>query len=174
MLKTQKEETVSELQEKLSQAKSLFLTDFRGLNVEEMTRLRRGLKEKGAEYRITKNTLIRRAAEQGEFKEILDFLQGPTGLVLSYEDPVAPAKTLHELFKKLERPKVKVMWIEGRLFDQSHLKTLAFLPGREILLTQVVSSLNSPMANLVGTLQGILRELVGTIDAIREEQSKAA
>jgi large subunit ribosomal protein L10 len=174
MLKAKKEKTVNELQDKFSQAKSLFLTDFRGLNVEEMTRLRRGLKEKGAEYRITKNTLIRRAVEKGEFEGIVDYVQGPIGLVLSYQDPVAPAKALYELFRKLEKPKVKVMWIEGRFYDQSQLKTLAFLPGKEILLAQIISGLNSPIAGLVGTLQGVLRELVGTIDAIREEQSKAA
>ena len=174
MLKTDKEKTVSQLQERLALTKSLFLTDFRGLTVEEISKLRRDLKEKKAEYKVTKNTLIRRAAENSEFKGILDSLKGPTGLVFSYEDPLAPAKALYELFRKLERPKVKIIWMEGRVFDQSHLKTLAALPGREVLLAQVVSGLNSPLANLVGTLQGVLREFVCTIEAIQENKSKAA
>jgi large subunit ribosomal protein L10 len=174
MQRTEKEKTVDELKEKLSRTRSLFLTDFRGLNVEEMSRLRRELRDKGAEYKITKNTLIRRAAEQGSFEGILDFLMGPTGLVFSYQDPVAPAKTLNDLFKKLDKPKVKIIWLEGKVFDQDYLKTLATLPGKEILLAQVVSGINAPMANLVGTLQGVLRELVGTIDAIGKEKSKAA
>jgi large subunit ribosomal protein L10 len=174
MLKTEKEETVSRLQEKLSLTKSLFLTDFRGLNVEEISKLRRDLKEKQAEYRITKNTLIRRAAQQGGFEGILTSLKGPTGLVFSYRDALAPAKALYELFRKLERPKVKIIWLEGKVFDPSHLKTLAALPGREVLLAQLVSSLNSPLAGLVGTLNGVLRELVCTIDAIRENKSQAA
>jgi large subunit ribosomal protein L10 len=174
MLKTEKEETVTRLQEKLALTKSLFLTDFRGLNVEEISKLRRDLKEKRAEYKITKNTLIRRAVQQSEFEGITDSLKGPTGLVFSYEDPLAPAKALYELFRKLERPKVKIIWMEGRVFDQSHLKTLAALPGREVLLAQVVSGLNAPLANLVGTLNGVLRELVCTIDAIREKKPQAA
>jgi large subunit ribosomal protein L10 len=174
MQRTEKEKTVNELKEKLSRTRSLFLTDFRGLNVEEMSRLRRELRDKGAEYKITKNTLIRRATEQGDFEGILDSLSGPTGLVFSYEDPVAPAKTLYDLFRKLEKPKIKIIWLEGRIFDQGQLKSLATLPGREILLAQVVSGINAPLANLVGTLQGVLREFVGTIDAIKEERSKAA
>lgn len=174
MQKTEKGKTVEELKEKLSRTRSLFLTDFRGLNVEEMSKLRRELRDKGAEYKITKNTLIRRAAELGDFEGILDFLKGPTGLVFSYKDPVAPAKMLYDLYKKLEKPKIKIIWLEGKVFDQEHLKSLATLPGREILLAQVVSGINAPLANLVGTLQGVFRELVGTIDAIQEEKSKAA
>ncbi len=173
MLKVEKEKTVGELKEKLSAAKSLFLTDFRGLNVDEMTRLRRSLKEKGAEYRITKNTLIRRAAQESELEGILDFLAGPTGLVFSYEDPLAPARALHEVYRKMEKPKIKVIWMEGRLLDESHLKTLATLPGREVLLAQIASGLNFPVANFVGTLQGMLRSLVGVIEAIKEEKSEA-
>jgi large subunit ribosomal protein L10 len=174
MLKTDKEKTVSQLQERFALTKSLFLTDFRGLNVEEISKLRRDLKEKRAEYKVTKNTLIRRAAEQSGFEGILGSLKGPTGLVFSYEDPLAPAKALYELFRRLEKPKIKIIWMEGRVFDQSHLKTLAALPGREVLLAQVVAGLNSPLANLVGTLQGVLRELVCTIDAIQENKSRAA
>jgi large subunit ribosomal protein L10 len=173
MLKVEKEKTVSELKEKLSAASSLFLTDFRGLNVDEMTRLRRTLKEKGAEYRVTKNTLIRRAAQESELEGILDFLAGPTGLVFSYEDPLAPARALHEVYRKIKKPKIKVIWMEGRFFGESHLKTLAALPGREMLLAQIASGLNFPVANFVGTLEGMLRSLVGVIEAIRKEKSEA-
>lgn len=174
MLKVEKEKTVNELRERLSLTKSLFLTDFRGLSVDDMTRLRRSLKEKGAEYRVTKNTLIRMAAEESEFGGILDFLKGPTGLVFSYEDPLAPAKALHEVHKKTEKPKIKVIWMEGKLLDESHLRTLATLPAREVILAQIVSGLDFPVANFVGTLQGVLRNFVSTIDAIKEEKSEAA
>jgi large subunit ribosomal protein L10 len=174
MQKTDKEKTLRELKEKLSQTKSLFLTDFRGLNVGEMTNLRRGLKDKRAEYKITKNTLIRRAIEGSGFGSIGDFLKGPTGLVFSYEDPVAPAKALYELFKKLEKPKIKVIWMDGKVFNQSQLKTLASLPVKEVLLAEVFSALNSPLVNLVSTLQGVPRELVMTVEAIMNKKSKAA
>lgn len=174
MLKVEKEKTVDELREKLSLTKSLFLTDFRGLNVEQMTDLRRDLKEKKAEYRITKNSLIRLAARESRFEGVLDYLKGPTGLVFSFEDPVSPAKVLYEIHKKVEKPKIKIIWMEGKLLDENHLKSLAALPSKDVILTQIVFGLNSPLANLVGTLQGVMRNFVGVLDAVREARSKAA
>lgn len=174
MLKIEKEKTVDELREKLSLTKSLFLTDFRGLNVEQMTDLRRDLKEKKAEYRITKNSLIRLAARESRFEGVLDYLKGPTGLVFSFEDPVSPAKVLYEIHKKVEKPKIKIIWMEGKLLDENHLKSLAALPSKDVILTQIVFGLNSPLANLVGTLQGVMRNFVGVLDAVREARSKAA
>ena len=174
MLKIEKEKTVDELREKLSLTKSLFLTDFRGLNVDQMTDLRRDLKEKKAEYRITKNSLIRLAAKESRFEGVLDYLKGPTGLVFSFEDPVSPAKVLYEIHKKVEKPKIKIIWMEGKLLDENHLKSLAALPSKDVILTQIVFGLNSPLANLVGTLQGVMRNFVGVLDAVREARSKAA
>jgi large subunit ribosomal protein L10 len=174
MLKVEKEKTVDELREKLSLTKSLFLTDFRGLNVDQMTDLRRNLKEKKAEYRITKNSLIRLAARESRFEGVLDYLKGPTGLVFSFEDPVSPAKVLYEIHKKVEKPKIKIIWMEGKLLDENHLKSLAALPSKDVILTQIVFGLNSPLANLVGTLQGVMRNFVGVLDAVREARSKAA
>ncbi|MCK4225105.1 MAG: 50S ribosomal protein L10 [candidate division Zixibacteria bacterium] len=174
MLKVEKEKTVSKLKEKMSLTKSLFLTDFRGLNVEEMTKLRRELKKGGAEYKITKNTMIRMAAKQSGFEGILDYLKEPTGLVFSYEDPISPAKVLYEVHKRVEKPKIKVIWMEGRLLDENYLKRLAVLPPREVILAQIFSGLNSPVANFVGTLQGVLRNFVGTLDAIKEAKSAQA
>ncbi len=170
MLKAEKEKTVNELRKKLISAKSLFLTDFRGLNVEEMTKLRKELKKGGAEYKVSKNTLIRMAAQQSGFEGVLDHLRGPTGLVFSYDDPISPAKILYEVQKRVEKPKIKLIWIEGRLLDESHLKRLALLPSRQVLLAQIITGLNSPVANLVGTLQALLRDFVGVIDAIREQK----
>jgi large subunit ribosomal protein L10 len=174
MLKVEKEETVNELREKLSLTKSLYLTDFRGLDVEEMTKLRRELKKGGAEYKITKNSMIRMAAKQSGFEGILDYLRGPTGLVFSYEDPVSPAKVLYEVHRRIEKPKIKIMWMEGRLLEENHLKGLAALPPKEIILAQIISGLDSPMVNFVGTLLGVLRNLVGVIDALREAKSSQA
>ena len=174
MLKVEKEKTVNELKEKLSGTKSLFLTDFRGLNVEEITKLRRDLRRGGAEYKITKNTMIRLAAQQSGLDAIVDYLKGPTGLVFSYQDPVTPAKVLYEINQKTGKPKIKAIWMEGRLLGGKYLKRLATLPPREVVLTQILSSLNAPLSILVGTLQGVLRNFVGVIEAIKEQKAKAA
>jgi len=174
MLRTEKENTVNELKKKLNSTKSLFLTDFRGLNVQEMTELRRELKKQGAEYEVTKNTMIRRAAQETGFEGILDYLQEPTGLVFSYQDPISPAKVLYRVYSKVEKPRIKVIWLDGRLFGQNHLKTLAVLPSREVILAQILAGINFPVANLVGTLQGVMRGFVRILNAITEEKSKAA
>jgi large subunit ribosomal protein L10 len=174
MLKSDKEKTVNELKEKLSLTRSLFLTDFRGLNVEDLSRLRRDLRKGGAEYRVTKNTMIRMAAQESGFTAITDYLKGPTGLIFAYQDPTSPAKILYEFLQKGDKPKIKTIWMEGRLFGENQLKRLATLPPKEVVLSQIVTSMNAPISNFVGTLQGMLRNLIGVIDAIGDAQSNPA
>jgi large subunit ribosomal protein L10 len=174
MLKSDKEKTVNELKEKLSLTQSLYLTDFRGLNVEDLSRLRRDLRKGGAEYRVTKNTLIRKAVQESGFDAVTDHLKGPTGLIFAYQDPTSPAKVLQEFLLKGDKPKIKTIWMEGRLFGENQLKKLATLPSREVVLSQIVTSMNAPLSNFVGTLQGMLRNLIGVIDAIGEAQSHPA
>jgi large subunit ribosomal protein L10 len=172
MLRPEKEKVVSQLRDKLMQATSLFLTDFSGLDVGEMTELRRDFKEKDAEYNVAKNSLIRLAIQNTDFEGVSDYLAGPTGLVLGYHEPTVPAKVLHEFQKKTEKPKVRVFWMEGKLFGEEQLKRLAQLPSRKELLGQILAGVDSPMSNLVGTLHGVLRNLIGTIDALQEAKSK--
>jgi large subunit ribosomal protein L10 len=174
MLRPEKAKVVGALKDKLSQVKSLFLTDFTGLNVEEMNELRRNFKGKKAEYKVAKNSLIRLAVQQTDLEGICDHLEGSTGLVFGYDDPIISAKVLYDFQKKTEKPKVKVFWMEGKLFGEEELGKLARLPSREILLGQVLTSLNSPMANLVGTLQGMLRDFVGLIEALQKAKSQAS
>jgi large subunit ribosomal protein L10 len=172
MLRPEKEKMVSQLKDKLAQAKSLFLTDFTGLNVEEMTELRKNFRGKKVEYRVAKNSLIRLAVQQTGFEGICDHLEGPTGLVFGYDDSTLPAKVLYDFKKKIEKPKIKVFWLEGKLFGEEELERLARLPSREILFGQILMSINSPIANLIGTLQGVLRNLIGLIDALQKAKSK--
>lgn len=172
MLRPEKEKVVSQLKDKLSQAKSLFLTDFTGLNVGEMTELRRNFKEKNVEYEVAKNSLIRLAIQKTNFEGVSEYLGGPTGLVFGYDEPTVPAKVLYDFQKKTEKPKTKVFWMEGKLLGEEELKRLARLPSRETLFGQILMSLNSPMTNLVGILQGVLRNFIGLLDALQEAKSK--
>lgn len=174
MLRPEKEKVVSELKEKLAPAKSLFLTDFTGLNVEEITTLRRNFREKKVEYKVAKNSLIRLALQQTGLEDVSDHLDGPTGLVVGYEDPTVPAKVLYDFQKKVEKPRIKIFWMEGKLFGGEELARLARVPSREILFAQILNSLNSPLTNLVGTLQGMLRNFIGLVEALQEERSKAS
>jgi large subunit ribosomal protein L10 len=172
MLRPEKEKVVSQLKDKLSQAQSLFLTDFTGLNVEEMTQLRRNFRENKVEFKVAKNSLIRLAIQQTGFEVLSDHLEGPTGLVFGYDDSTAPAKILYDFQKRVEKPKIKVIWMEGKSFGDEELKRLAQLPPRETILGQVMMSLNSPMTNFVYTLQWLLRNFIGLIDALQNARSK--
>jgi large subunit ribosomal protein L10 len=174
MLRPEKERVVSQLKDKLTQAKSLFLTDFTGLNVEEITELRRDFRKKDVEYNVAKNSLIRLAIQNTDFEGVSEHLEGPTGLVFGYDEATTPAKVLYEFQKKTEKPKVRVFWMEGKLFGEEELKRLARLPSRKELLAQILANVNSPMANLVGTLHAVLRNFIGLVDALQEAKSKTA
>ncbi len=171
MLKPQKAEVVDKIKEKLKHSKSLFITDFTGLNVDQISQLRRDLKKQGAEYVVTKNTLWKLAVKDEGLDSLLNYLEGPTGVVFGYEDPIVPAKILYDFNKKTEKPKTRAFWVEKNLFEGEKLEKLAKLPSRDGLLAQIVGSINSPITNLVGTLDGILRNLIGTLEAIIKAKS---
>ena len=171
MLKPQKAEVVDKLKQKLKRSKSLFITDFTGLNVAEINGLRRDFKKKGAEYVVVKNTLLKLAAEELGFDPILNYLEGPTAVVFAYEDSIIPAKILYDFSKKTEKPKTKAFWVEENLFEREKLESLAKIPSREELFNQIVWSINSPITNLIGTLDGLLRNFIGTIEAIVKAKS---
>lgn len=173
MLRPEKEKVVSQLRDKLDRAKSLFLADFTGLDVGEMTELRKNFRENKVEIKVAKNSLIRLAIEKTDFEGVSKHLEGPTGLVFGYDELTVPAKILYDFQNKTEKPKIKVFWMEGKLFGEEELKRLARLPSREDLFGQILASLNSPMTNLVGILQGVLRNFIGLIDALQESKSKA-
>lgn len=172
MLREDKAKVVEELKGKFSRSKSFFLTDFSGLNVEEITSLRKDLKIRRVDYRVAKNTLIRLAAKELSLDSVIEHLDGSTGIAFSYEDPVTPAKVLYELNKKLNKPKIKIFWVEGKFFKGEELEKLAKLPPKEILYAQIIASLDSGVRNLIGCLDGIPREFIGTLDAIAESKKK--
>lgn len=172
MLRPEKERVVDQLKDKLIRVKVLFLTDFTGLNVGEITELRRNFREKSVEYNVAKNSLIRLAIQKTDLEGVSEYLEGPTGLVFGYDEPTAAAKVLYDFQKKTEKPKIKAFWMEGKLFGEDELKRLARLPSRTELLGQILMSLNSPVTNLVSTLQGVLRNFIGLIDALQKTKSK--
>jgi len=171
MLRPQKVEVVEKLKQKMQQSKSLFITDFTGLNVAEINGLRRDFKKNGAEYLVVKNTLLKLAVKEMGLDPLLNYLEGPTGVALGYDDPLVPARILYDFSKKTDKPKTRAFWLEENLFQGEKLETLARLPSRQGLLSQIAGSINAPLANLVGTLDGLLRNFVGTLEAIIKTKS---
>lgn len=172
-----KELLVSDLREILSTSKGAILTDYRGLTVAEVSKLRRKLRDDNAEYHIVKNTLLK-VAMGGEINPDLDkLLTGPTAIVFAKGDVVAPAKSVIDFVTATRnRPDVKVKggYIDGKVYDLAQVTALSKLPSRETIIAQFVGTLNGPASNFVGTLNSIISEFVGTIDAIADKQGAGA
>jgi large subunit ribosomal protein L10 len=172
MIRPHKVKQIEALKEKVANAKSFFLTDYTGLNVLDLTRLRRELQKNGGEFKVAKNTLIRLALEDTQYSGVAEYLVGQTGLGFGYDDPSLPAKVLHDFFKRIEKPKVRIFYLEGRQYPGTQLSTIAALPSKEQLLAQVVGNIQGPLINLVSTLDLMLSGLVTSIDQIKEKKER--
>ncbi|MGI8387085.1 MULTISPECIES: 50S ribosomal protein L10 [Robertmurraya] len=139
---------VDEIADKLKAAKTTVVVDYRGLNVAEVTELRKQLREAGIEFKVYKNSLTRRAAEASELAGLNDALTGPNAIAFSNEDVVAPAKILNDFAKKHEALEIKAGVIEGNVASLEDIKALAELPSREGLLSMLLSVLQAPIRNL--------------------------
>lgn len=170
MIKQEKEKIVQELTEKMKEAKAIYLTDFTGLDVVRATELRKKLRDASVEYQVVKNTLAQLAAKNAGMDMLLDYLTGPTGLAFGVKDPIVPAKILVEFAKDDDKPSVKVGLVEGKVVDVKQVKQLALLPSREVLISQILSAMQSPISGLVGALGGIIQKFVGTVDAIAKQR----
>jgi len=169
MALAEKEQTVSELLEVIARAKSIYLTDFQGMNVELVSKMRRRLRDAKVEYRVAKNTLTKRALRQHGVSDLDQYLEGPTGIAFG-EDEVSGAKILAEFSKEFEKPALKAAYVAGHVYGPDGIKVLAQLPPREVLLGQFIGGLRSPMQGFVGVLSGSLRQMVGVIDAIGKKK----
>jgi large subunit ribosomal protein L10 len=172
--KESKKQVVSEVKEDLQQAKTAIVTDYRGLNVEQVTKLRRALYAENVKYVVVKNTLATIAAREAGVESLETYLAGPTAIAYGFDDPVIPAKLLTKFAKEFDKLEIKGGLLEGTLIDPALIKVLADLPAREVLLAQVAGAFAAPMTSFAGVAQGILRKFVGTLDAVREKKAAEA
>ena len=170
MKRPEKEKAVEALHDKFSRARTVLLTDYRGLNMTAMTELRSQLREASVEYRVVKNTLMSRAADGTDMTLLKDHFVGPCALALSYEDPVAPAKVLMKFSEDNAALEVKAGIVEGKLVDSAAIKRLSNLPPQEILLTQLLMLMNAPITSLVMVLGGVLTKFMGVLEAIKQQK----
>jgi len=178
MLKPQiekKAKIVEDIRERVSQAQIGILADFTGLKVESMTLLRRQVKEAGGELKVAKNTLLKRAAGDGNLIEpISNDLVGPNALVLGYEDPVALAKILIKFAQDKPLLKIKGGVMPGRPLTAQEVDALSKLPAREVLLSQLLGLLQAPPQALVNLLSGVIRNFLNALVAIRDQKGEEA
>ena len=167
MLKAGKVTLVEKLVKDLERAKSLVLVNYTGLHVEGQQDLKHKLNAVGGRMVVVKNTLLKRAIEAAKLdsKATTDeILSGQTAVVIADEDPLAPVQVLGKFVKENSLPKFKVGIIDGMFQDEASLIKLSTLPGRDVLLSQLLGTLMSPMYGLVGTLNSPMQQLVYTLD----------
>jgi len=168
-----KKQVVDDLKEKLATTKVVIVTDYKGLNVAQMTELRRKLSEANVDYKVVKNTLLKRASEGTDANLLTDVFQGPSGIALSYDDPVAPAKVLTQFAKDNNKLEIKAGVMDGQLLDLNAITALSKLPSREELLAQVLSAMNAVPTGLVRALADVPRRMVNVLNAIKDQKAAA-
>ncbi len=152
----QKKAQVAEVVETLKSAQTGILVDYRGLTVEEDTKLRNNLRAAGVKYFVLKNTLLRRAAEEIGLTGLDEALHGPTALAVSDEDAVAPAKVMADFAKENDKLEIKSGFMDGSVMTLDEVKVLAATPNRETLIAKMMGSLNAPISNLARLLSTIV------------------
>lgn len=167
----QKEAVIQEMSEKFSNASSIFVADFSGVDVNTITELRRGFREAKVEYRVMKNTLARMSLKNAGIDGLNEFLVGVNSYAISYDDPTLPIKVVEKFNKdkKTEIP-IKVAYFEGQLVVPEKVADLAKLPSKDELLGQLVGMLQSPMSKFVGTLNASMQNMVGVLKALEEKK----
>ena len=172
MNRNEKSEIISEIKELLESSSAVYLTDYNGINVEDITDLRNQFRKEGVRYKVFKNTLVKRALnESGRFTKLADHLSGMTGFAFTTSNPVAPAKIINKYFGDKEKLALKACFIEGEYYDSSQLKTLATLPSKQELIAGIMGSLNAPVAGIAGAINAVIRDLVSVVDQISKRQA---
>lgn len=149
------------------------LTDYRGLNVGEIAQLRAKLREAGTQYKVVKNTLLARAAEDLGIKGLEPYLEGPTAVAVSAADPIAPARVIQDYIRQMRKLEVKGAYVEGRVVSADQVKVLAEMPSKPQLRAITLGALQAPLYGLAGVLTGLPRNLVYALSQIQKQKEAA-
>ena len=157
-----KSQVVAEIVEKLQKSSSTIVVDYKGLTVEEVTELRKKMREAGVEYKVYKNTLVRRAAQEVGITEFNDeLLVGTNAIAFGYEDPIAPARVIKDFMEAHPKMQLKMGVVEGEFYNESQIVEFANIPSREVLLAKLLGSLKAPMSNFVYLVDALVKEKEG-------------
>jgi len=172
MNRNEKSEIISEIKELLESSSAIYLTDYSGINVEDISNIRNQFRNEGVRYKVFKNTLVKRALDEaGKYEKIADHLIGMTGFAFASTNPLAPAKIINKYFGDKEKLALKACYVEGDYFEGSQLKTLATLPTKNELIASILGSINAPVSGIVGSINAVMRDLVSVVDQISQRQA---
>jgi len=167
----EKAQLISELHENFSKAKAVIFTDFSGLKVEEINNLRRKLRSASVDYMVIKNTFARQASEGTSLEVVKDKFKGPLGIAISLIDSLAVTKSLKDYLKEKEKLKIKFGVIEGKFVDTNEIKAIADLPPKEVMLSSLLSGLQSPARKLAGLFYQLVVRFGYILEAVKNKKS---
>lgn len=176
MDKAQKAESVKEIKELIASSEAMYFTDFTGLTVEEVNELRKEFYKSDIRFKVVKNTLTARALKETDkysthFDRLFETLNGPTGIIVTSKDPVAPAKIIKKFAEKTEKPKLKIAIVENEVYDTKQLGQLASLPSKEEVIASILGSLNAPASGIVGSINAVMRDLFSVIEEVAKKRA---
>ncbi|MBI5709866.1 MAG: 50S ribosomal protein L10 [Candidatus Eisenbacteria bacterium] len=170
----QKIQILQDTGERIRDVRGFYLADFSGMSVEKLSLLRKKCREQKVQFRVIKNTLLKRAFNERGITELDAFLEGPTGLVFSPVSEVSPAKILTDFAREHERPRIKAAVVDGRLYDDRAIATLATLPSYEVMLSQLLGTIIAPMTTFLAAIDATLRLPATMADVLEREKSKVS
>lgn len=150
-----KKPIVDEISASIKDAQSVVVVDYRGLTVEQDTQLRKNLREAGVTYKVYKNTFLNFAFKGTEFEGLAPYLEGPTAVAVSTEDATAPARVLAAFAKTADKLEIKAGVVEGNVYDAKGMATIASIPSRDVLISRLLGSMQSPITNLARVLNQV-------------------
>jgi len=165
-----KTETIEQIRGWNEQSQAQIFADYRGLTVREITNLRQKLRPAGAEFHIVKNTLYRRAWDNQVPEELEPILHGPTAVAFVIGDPAVGAKAITDFMKEARKMELKGLLLKGVVYPAASVDGLAKLPPREVMISQVLGAIQSPISGLVGTLSELIGQFVRTLQAVADQK----
>jgi len=170
MNKDEKTEIISEVKEMIENSSAIYLTDYSGITVADISTIRNEFRKEGVRYKVIKNTLFKRALDEaGKYDKLADHLIGMTGYAFASDNPVAPAKIIKKYNDASQKLSLKACYIENQYYDGNKLNEIASLPSKNDLIAGILGSINSPASGIVGTINAVFSNLVSVIDQISKK-----
>ena len=166
-----KQEKIEAMKENFEKAKVAVVTEYRGLTVEEITKLRRSLQKEDGDYMVTKNTLAKVASKGTQFEVLADSLKGPVAIAFGFQDEVAPAKVVTKFIKDTKKGEIIGTALDGKFLDAKETQVLANLPSKEELYAKMLGSINSPATGIVGAINAVMSGLVRAMDQVAKQKA---
>lgn len=172
MDKNQKAEIIREVVDLLKNNTAVYLTDYSGINVEDLSKIRREFRKEGITYKVIKNTLFKRAIDEvGGYEKFDGHLKGMIGYAFNTDNPSAPAKIIKKYYDDKQKLPLVACYIDSAYYDGSQLDTLATMPSKPEIIAGILSSLDAPASGIVGSINAVMRELVSVIDEISKKKA---